>query len=432
MVLNVRAVTRLAWARQRNSIQQWVRTRSPLIAAAVGVLLGALALLYGTARGWGFFKDALPWGWLIAAVTFIALTPDRAQDRRLVVVIRSLLWSIPLVVCLQQIGWHRLNLQEWDVLWVSALLTVVIGLELTTLTPIRLRGALRRLLDREVLRDPAKAADRLENDLERVGDQWSLIGGWVVAAATLIAFLFALAPSAPSRPSGYVALIFAIIFALIFPAMAGFVVGRRCGRMVGYGRLTAILNKRGVQLCVVPGHPDGAGGLEPIGAFYLHQSRIASVPAIFLAVWVLLMSLWGRYPIWGHYRQRWLGPYLALLALAILVEVLVFILPMWSVHAVMRKQKVEFLGRADRLSPKMATIQTRLQEKPSEDRDADKRQLTELVEQYKILENTPTWPIDQSIRRRFTLRNLGLLLPFVGYLVGHSTFWQQLSDVFKG
>jgi hypothetical protein len=55
-----------------------------------------------------------------------------------------------------------------------------------------------------------------------------------------------------------------------------------------------------------------------------------------------------------------------------------------------------------------------------------------LVERYQTLEKTPTWPMDRSIRRRITLQNLGLLLPFAGYLVGHPAFWEQVSDVLKG
>jgi hypothetical protein len=425
MVLKVRAVTRLAWARQQNPVQQWVRVHALLIAATISVLLGALASLYSMAVGWVFLRSALPQGWIIAAITFIALMPDRPRDRRLVILTRSLLWSIPLVSCARQIGWSGLSLQDWDVMYVSAVLTVVIGLELATFTPIRLHGALQRLLDRKALQEPATAINRLEDDFEGIGDRGSLIGGWIVAAAALIAWLFALTHIAPRDRSGYAATV-------IFMVIAGFVVGRRLGRMAGYGRLGYILSKRGAQLWVVLGHPDGAGGLEPIGAFYLHQSLIASVPAIFLAVWVLLMSLWDQYWVWGRYQGLWLGPYLGFLALAILVEVLAFILPMRSVHTVMRKQKVGFLAKADKLSAKMAAIQTRIQDKSGEDRDIDKRELAELVEQYQILENTPTWPIDRSIRRQFTLRNLGLVLPFIGYLVGHSTFWQQLSDVFKG
>jgi hypothetical protein len=134
----------------------------------------------------------------------------------------------------------------------------------------------------------------------------------------------------------------------------------------------------------------------------------------------------------GHYRP-FLGQYLGLLALAIAFEILAFVLPMWSLHRRMKNQKeTEFLAEADRLSQVIESTYERLENASGEDRDAAKRQLAELAERYQALENAPTWPIDRSILRQFTLRNLGLLMPFVGYLVGHSSFWQQLSDVFAG
>jgi hypothetical protein len=200
--------------------------------------------------------------------------------------------------------------------------------------------------------------------------------------------------------------------------------------MAGYERLGHVLAERGLGLRVVPGHPDGAGRLRPIGAFYLYQSGVASLPAIFLTVWVLLFLLGGQY--WRGYRVGYLTQYLWLLALAILAEVLVFVLPMLSVHASMREQRKAFLARADRLSRAIGTAQARLEDTGLEGQDAVKRQLTELVERYQTLEKTPTWPVDRSIRRRFTLQNLGLLLPFAGYLVGPPEFWHQVSDLVKG
>jgi len=54
-----------------------------------------------------------------------------------------------------------------------------------------------------------------------------------------------------------------------------------------------------------------------------------------------------------------------------------------------------------------------------------------MIGRFEALEATPTWPIDTAIRRRFTLRNLGLLLPFVGYAVGDpSSFWERLTNLF--
>lgn len=88
---------------------------------------------------------------------------------------------------------------------------------------------------------------------------------------------------------------------------------------------------------------------------------------------------------------------------------------------------------ADKLSCAIVTTQDSPYDPANEEQNAARtRQLTRLAEQYQELENIPTWPVDSSIRRRFTLRNLGLLIPFAGYIVGQMPFWQQLSDVLKG
>lgn len=202
--------------------------------------------------------------------------------------------------------------------------------------------------------------------------------------------------------------------------------------MAGYGFLGSALVKHKLPLKVTPGHPDGAGGLRPVGDFYLYQSLTASLPAIFLGVWVLLISLGGANRLWGGYRP-YLGQYLWLLPLAILFEVLAFVLPMSSIHGMMKSQKEkDILSRADRLSLAIGAAKANLDDYDGEDWDAAKRQLDQLVERYQELEKTPTWPIDQSIRRRFALRNLGFLVPFVGYFVGHTSFWQQIATAFKG
>jgi hypothetical protein len=64
--------------------------------------------------------------------------------------------------------------------------------------------------------------------------------------------------------------------------------------------------------------------------------------------------------------------------------------------------------------------------------EAARQQLNELVERYHQLENAPTWPVDPRIRRRFTVRHLGLLAPFAGYVVGQTPFWEHVSDLISG
>ena len=420
MVLKVGALARLAGAGRHKRIQQWVAAHYGPVTAVASVALGSLAALvsltalgpvtarWGTHGRWALLVDALSLGWLVGAITFAALMPDRAPERRRAAIARWLLWSTLPVFSLQKIGVHWLlpfRWDRWDALSISAWLVVLIGLQLVASTPERLHKALQRLRDRDILPESVEAGDGMEGELERIAHRWSLVGGWCVPVALLVAGgLLSALPHWRDwviGPGGAY---------LLLDVIAGSAVGAWAGRMAGYGRLGHVLAKRGIQLRVVPGHLDGAGGLKPIGAFYLYQSLMASLPAVFLIVWGLLFWLW--------HQHRDADQYLWLLALAILVEVLVFVHPMLSVHASMREQRKVFLARADRLSRAIETTQARLEDTGLEERDALKRQLAELVERYQTLEKTPTWPMDRSIRRRITLQNLGLLLPFVGFLAG--------------
>jgi hypothetical protein len=433
MVLKVGVLARLAEAGRHKPIQQWVTAHHGPVTAVASVALGSLAALIsltafhrwtarGTASGWVFLENALLEGWLVGVIAFTALLPDRAPDQRRAAIARWLLWSTLLVLCLYEIEWHRRLRQRWgpwDAQSISAWLVVLIGLTLVASTPERLHQALQRLRDRDVLPESVEAGAGMEHELDRIAHRWSILGGWCVAVALpatkgLLSDL-AHGPSWLIGPGGA---------NLIFFVVTGAAVGGWAGRMAGYGRLGHVLTKHGLELRVVPGHPDGAGGLRPIGAFYLYQSGMASLPAVYLIVWGLVFLLGG------HYRD-YLN-YLWLLALAILAEVLVFVVPMLSVHASMREQRKAFLARADRLSRAIATTQARLDDTGLEERDAVKRQLTELIERYQTLEKTPTWPIDRSIRRHITLQNLALLLPLAGSLVRQDELLKQVQNLLNG
>jgi hypothetical protein len=419
MVLKVGALARLAGAGRHTRIQQWVAAHhgraTTVASAALGSLaalisltaLGAMTARYGTRGRWALLVDALSLGWLVGAITFAALMRDRAPDPRWAAIARWLLWSTLPVFCLREIGLHGLLHYGWDrwaALFISAWLVVLIGLQLVASTPERLHKALQRLRDRGVLSESVEAGDGMERDLERIAHHWSLVGGLFVPVAVLVTE--GLLSALPDWRNWLVGPFGAY---QILNLIASSVVGAWAGRMAGYGRLGHVLAKRGLELRVVPGHPDGAGGLRPIGAFYLYQSLMASLPAVFLIVWVLLFWLWHAHDA--------LDQYLWLLALAILVEALVFVHPMLSVHASMREQKKAFLDRADQWSREIDTAQTRLEDPGLEERDAVKRQLAEAVERFQTLEKAPTWPMDQSIRRRITLQNIVLLLPLAGSLL---------------
>jgi hypothetical protein len=405
-----------------------------LIAAATGIALSLIALIYASGGRWNFrwLVDFLPSGWFVAAVTFAAVLPDRLPDSRLAPIRRWVLWSILAVFLLPWVVWFAEDVQRFALLkheylgpvllFASGILVFLLGVDLAARLPERLERTLQRLRDRGVFRVADNDFVAITHHIEATGRRWSLIFGSAVAAVVLITSpeTWYLADRWSQWSAGWVAP------ELFFRVMASYVAGRWLGRMAGYGRLGSLLIRRKIEINVVPGHPDGAGGLKPIGKFYLYQSMITSLPAIFLAVWVVLF--WLLFPGSGYRSQ-----YLWLLLLAIVFEVLAFILPMHSMHKVMTKQKEVILWRqADRLSRIIAARQERIDTESDASRRDHEPDLPDLVERYQVLEKTPTWPVDRTIRRRFTLHNLGLMLPLVGYLVGHTEFWQKLSDMLKG
>ena len=416
-----------------------------LAAAAFLTDMGYLTARFGPASTWIYFAVAVPQGWAVGVMAYILLTPGvlgmagreavaegptassvPGPASRSVVIGRWLLWSTLPVLLVQQIPnliyFHRL-----DTLKISAWLALLIGLELAGRTPAKLDKTLTRLRDREVL-IPAQVVDCLKGDIRlRPWRRCWVITGLCVAAAVLVTspWLWGGASVWRFRALG------PDISDAVFLVVGGAAAGSWLGRMVSYGRLLtkAGLRKHQLELQVIPNHPDRAGGLKPLGDFYLYQSLTASLPAIFLAAWVLLISLGGPSPLWGGYGS-YLHGYLGLLVAAILFEILVFILPMLSIHDVMSSQKESsFLVDADRLfTPKLARRIGQNDQDDGAQQDAE----PDRFGRYKELEEAPTWPVDSAIRRQFTLRNLGFLIPFIGYIVGHMQFWQQLGITFKG
>ena len=58
--------------------------------------------------------------------------------------------------------------------------------------------------------------------------------------------------------------------------------------------------------------------------------------------------------------MAWMHPYMGLLAVALVIEVMAFVVPMWWFHREMRDQKEKLLAQADELSAVIATMRTHL------------------------------------------------------------------------
>jgi hypothetical protein len=364
-----------------------------------------------------------------ALMVLDALRPRPAPPRALV----WSAWSMAPVVVVVQIGSFGTDLLRWDLLWSPASVGMVAGWSLVKGTPGRLRRTLRRLADREVLIGGTDVVDELSRELDRIARRWAC----GIGAGTVAAFV----ATGPWAGFGFGAIrgpgIWLGPFGLAYlvPIILGVaVLGAWSGRLAAYGRLGAVVARRGIRLRAVPDHPDGAGGLRPVGAYFLHQSFFAALSPIYIIAWLVVLAVTGGDGIASRYRS-FASQFWWLLPLAVLFEILAFLVPVQSIHTMMRRQKETTLWtESDRLSRRIEELRGRLERTAVEGQrcgdEAEKAQLDLLVRRFEMLEGAPTWPIDASIRKRFTLRNLALLLPVAGYAFGNPGFWEKLADVF--
>jgi hypothetical protein len=412
---------RVARAGASERLAVWVRLG---VGLAVAVGTGAfIAVTTGVpVRYW--FDNA----WIAGVCTVLAVDAVRLRGDQPPRHLRLLAWSMPMAAAVEQLWSDGLDMRQWDSMWISAWLAVAVAWSLARSTPERLRRTLQRLDDRQVLGGDGNGVGELSRDLDRIAHRWALAGGGCVVVAFAVTGPWVgpdlLGPLSLGQIGSRAA--------YLIPAfLAAFVAGAWVGRMAAHGRVGAQVRRRQLRLRVIPGHPDGAGGLRPLGAFFLYQSLVAAVPAAYLVVWLVLIVVVG-----GELARRygwWASQYWWLVGVAILAEILTFLAPMRSIHSIMRAEKESELWReSDRLSRQIEEIRGRLKEANASDRTDQGAQLAAMIGRFEAIEGTPTWPIDATIRRRFTLRNLGLLLPFVGYVVGGTSFWERLSNVFSG
>jgi hypothetical protein len=303
------------------------------------------------------------------------------------------------------------DLRQWDVLLVSGVITFVIGLRVALRIPHQAAATLTRLVDRGVLSLSPQQLTHVQEDLETRADAWAHRGGIFVGIALLIAFIVAFG----QELVGHIDL-------TVVEVLGGYIVGRYLGRMACYGRLGWLLQRQNIILKVQPGHIDGVAGLKPVGDFYFAQAMVIAIPALYLAVW------WFIIPLIGQYRN-WREPYLGLLVIVLTVEVLAFLLPLWSFHEAMHAQKALLLGDADKLSRAIATAQTALSAaQADQERTALKNRIADMTEQYWAIEQLPTWPVAPAVRRRFTFNNLALFLPIISQSIRVSGVWQTILE----
>jgi len=125
----------------------------------------------------------------------------------------------------------------------------------------------------------------------------------------------------------------------------------------------------------------------------------------------------GRSPDLARYNEAWRTPYLVFFFVVILAEMLAFALPLWSFHLELEAQRRNLLLLADKLSQRIAALQTQLVMNPSSEHARElKEQQVALTDYYWAIQRMPTWPISTSVWWRLLLSTLGLLLPLAAQL----------------
>jgi hypothetical protein len=156
--------------------------------------------------------------------------------------------------------------------------------------------------------------------------------------------------------------------------------------------------------------------LGPLGDHYLFQALMLMIPALYYGVWSYLIAanIDHSYDRYHSFQTAFFIFFLVILA----IEVLAFILPVWSFHDDMRRQKLALTSETDALSDRILTVQARAVETDDPNEASNlSHQLATITSLYEARANMPTWPVRTAATARFVLANVGLLVPLVAQLL---------------
>lgn len=158
-------------------------------------------------------------------------------------------------------------------------------------------------------------------------------------------------------------------------------------------------------------HPDRCGGFRPLGDICLWNALLVTVPAIFLAAWVVLGPRMG-------YGTTYVGLHTAFLGVLAVLAPVTFIAPLWTIHQTMVREATRLRVEVEQLGQQIDRLSRDLLERSDEltpdqvaalARDVEVRQ-----ESYKRSEKIPTWPIDLGLAVRFGTSQAIPLLSLTG------------------
>lgn len=160
------------------------------------------------------------------------------------------------------------------------------------------------------------------------------------------------------------------------------------------------------SITILPLHPDGSGGLSPLGNYALKLSYLIVLVGLILVI----TPITRNFVINGTFEFFWTSELIVALGAYLIAAPVIFFLPLSVAHRVMQEAKNHLLIKiANRFSEEYSLIQKALSQK-----DIDIKQNLEIMEQLQDLHRTidsfPVWPFDSANLIRFATSYITPLL----------------------
>ncbi len=173
-------------------------------------------------------------------------------------------------------------------------------------------------------------------------------------------------------------------------------------------------------------HPDESGGLSPLGDLCFTNALILLGPALYFVAWVVYASspqLFSKIPDFDAQIQPYLGSlqqgkfHLILLGILI-VEVVVFLLPLYQFHREMMRQKAAHRQALGALGQRIDNLDRLLQAnietlEPAQARKS-MEEIKSLRDVYLHNDQIPTWPFNRTVVYKFISSQIIPLLSLTG------------------
>lgn len=260
------------------------------------------------------------------------------------------------------------------------------------------------------LRPRAAAAVRRLNQIELRAVRWGERTGWLVLVA--IALSIGVVGLTARQDTGVASWYFVVLGLLHAPLALPIVhtIGARLMRLVWYGIAVHRHRDHGVVPIPLVEHSDLAGGLKPLGDYFLGQAYRICLLSVFIIVATLFLLI--KEPI--SYRMLYVGPqdgvqeillwvFIGCSAFVLAMQLVGVVVPLWTVHLRMVERKRALLGRAAIMTRRrqrlLAVLSSPRATKSDIERDSARLDAVERwIENYEAF---PGWPIPRGDLRNF-------------------------------